>query len=202
MSFWIIFAIVIFATVAMTVREGLWSNAITLVNILISGTVAFAFYAPIVVYLDESVTDGQHTYWLDFAVLWALFCVAMVICRSLTGAASKTRMRFKYPIDDFGGPLVGVLAALVMASFVLASFHVAPMPKDFLGGNLATSVDSASITQPDAAWIKYFAAVSDASALGSNSTGRFGANGFAKIYADRRANFEKAPSLVVKRGGS
>ena len=37
----------------MMVREGLWSNTITLVNIIISGLVAFGFYSPLVVYLDE-----------------------------------------------------------------------------------------------------------------------------------------------------
>ena len=95
MFYSIIFLIVLFAADAMTIRDGLWSNTITLVNILISGIVAFAFYAPIVVYLDETVTAGQHTYWLDFAVLWAVFCVAMLVCRTLTGALSKTRMRFK-----------------------------------------------------------------------------------------------------------
>lgn len=204
MAYWIIFGIVLFASVAMTVREGLWSNTLTLVNVIFSGLVAFGFYMPLVVYLDESVTDGQHTYWLDFAVLWALFCVAMVICRSLTAAFSKTRMRFKYPIDDVGGPLVGFIAAFVLASFTLATFHVAPMPKDILGGKIAyTSVDSVSnFSQPDAAWLSFFQTVSDAAAFGTDSTGRFSANAFVKIYGDRRAKFDKAPSLIVKRGGS
>lgn len=203
MAYWIIFSVVQFAAVAMMVREGLWSNTIALVNILISGIVAFAFYPPLVVYLDESVTDGQHTYWLDFAVLWALFCVAMLVCRSLTAAFSKTRMRFKYPIDDVGGPLVGFIAGWMLASFTMATFHVAPMPKDILGGKIAyNSVDSVSgFSQPDATWLRFFQTVSDAAAFGSDSTGRFSANGFVKIYGDRRAKFDKAPSLIVKRGG-
>ena len=71
MMYWSIFLIVLFAGVAMMVREGLWSNTITLVNIFISGLIAFGFYSPIVVYLDEEVTEGQHTYWLDFAIIWA-----------------------------------------------------------------------------------------------------------------------------------
>ena len=204
MAYWIIFSVVQFAAVAMMVREGLWSNTLTLVNILISGIAAFAFYPPLVVYLDESVTDGQHTYWLDFAVLWALFCVAMVICRSLTAAFSKTRMRFKYPIDDVGGPLVGFIAAWMLASFTMATFHAAPLPKDIFGEKLTyASVDSVSgFSQPDATWLKFFQTVSDASAFGSDSTGRFTANGFVKIYDDRRGKFDKAPSLIVKRGGS
>ena len=51
----------------MMVREGLWSNTITLINILISGLVAFAFYSPLAIYLDEML-DGEYTYLLDFVV--------------------------------------------------------------------------------------------------------------------------------------
>ena len=49
--YWVFYAIVIFAGLAMTVREGLWSNTITLINITISGLVAFGFYSPIVIWL-------------------------------------------------------------------------------------------------------------------------------------------------------
>ena len=70
------------------------------------------------------VTDGQHTYWLDFAVIWALYLRRRwSSAASLTGAASKTRMRFKHPIDPIGGPLVGLIAAWVLASFTLATLH-------------------------------------------------------------------------------
>ena len=141
MAYWVIFCIIVFAAIAMMVREGLWSNTITLINIFISGIVAFGFYSAIVVYLDEDVTSGQHTYWLDFAILWALFAATMVICRSLTAACSKTRMRFKYPIDSVGGPLVGVIAAWVLACFTMATLHVAPMGKEAFGGKLVYDVD-------------------------------------------------------------
>ena len=82
--YWAVFGIVFFAGWAMMVREGLWSNTIMLVNIIISGLVAFGFYMPLVIYLDE-MADGEHTYWLDFAVIWALYCAAMVITRSTDG---------------------------------------------------------------------------------------------------------------------
>jgi uncharacterized membrane protein required for colicin V production len=203
MVYWIIFAIAMFAGIAMTVREGIWSNAITLVNILISGLVAFGFYAAIVVYLDESVTSGQHTYWLDFAIIWAVFCTTMVITRSLTAAFSKTRMRFKNPIDPVGGPVVGILAAWVLASFVTATLHMSPMYKEAFSGKLVYDASSASmITQPDVAWLRFVETMSQPEALGTAATDRFSSKGFVTIYGDRRAKFEKAPGLIVKRGGS
>jgi uncharacterized membrane protein required for colicin V production len=202
MTYFIVYAIVVFAGLAMTVREGLWSNTLTLLNIIISGLVAFAFYSPIVAYLDEDVTNGQHTYWLDFAVLWALYAATMVIVRTLMGAASKTRMRFKHPIDSVGGPLVGFIAAWVLAAFTLATLHTAPMGKDAFSGKLVYSnVDSASlIMQPDATWLKFVETMSKPAAMGAESVDHFGANAFVKIYTDRREKFDKADSLIVKRG--
>jgi len=206
MSFYIFYAIILFAGLAMMVREGLWSNTITLINIVISGLVAFGFYSPLVVYLDEEVTSGQHTYWLDFAIIWALFCVTMLVLRLLTAAFSKTRMRFKHPIDPIGGPAMGFLAAWVLAAFALATLHMSPMPRDAFGGNLASdsTVDSASIitaiTAPDAAWIRFVAAMSDSKAYGSEGRTDVFSTKFVKIYGDRREKFSKATSFVVRRG--
>ncbi len=202
MWYTIFYLIVIFAGTAMTVREGLWSNTLTLISIIISGIVAFGFYSRLVLYFDQDLTNGQHTYWLDFAVIWGLYLVTMVVVRTLFGAASKTRMRFKHPIDPVGGPIVGFLAAWVLASFTLATFHTAPMPKDAFSGKLAsyTDVESASpFTSPDARWINFMATMSDPNVLGGGGSDRFGSKGFTKIYADHRAAFEKASGLIVTR---
>ncbi len=200
--YWIIYAIVVFVGLAMMVREGLWSNAITLVNIVVSGLVAFSFYAPLVKYLDEEVTDGQHTYWLDFCVMWALFAVAMIVCRVATGAASTTRLRFKNPIDPVGGPLAGFIAAWVLAAFTLATLHVSPMTKSAFSGKLAyDDVASQSLaTSPDAAWLRFVERVSRPAAFGTTGTDEFSADAFVSIYQDRREKFEGTDKLVVPRG--
>jgi uncharacterized membrane protein required for colicin V production len=204
MFYWAFYLIVIFAGLAMMVREGLWSNTLTLITILFSGLVAFGFYSPIVIWLDE-MADGEHTYWLDFAVLWALYCITLIICRMLTAAASKTRMRFKHPIDPVGGPLVGLIAAWVLACFTLATFHASPMWKDAFSGKLVTTNDvetASAFTSPDAAWLRFVDRMNEAQALGThgNSTMDFDARRWVKDYSDRRAAFEKAPSFIVDRG--
>jgi hypothetical protein len=195
------YASVLFASLAMMVREGLWSNTLMLVNIIISGLVAFGFYSPLVIFLDE-LSGGQHTYWLDYAVIWGLFMATMAICRSLSAAASKTRMRFKYPIDPVGGPLVGLLASWVLTSFVLATLHTAPLPKDIFGDwlNHPVVASASAITTPDAAWLQFVEKMSQVSALGSLNTEKFSANAFVSIYADHRDKFDKAPKLINKRG--
>jgi len=145
MTYWIFFFIIMFASVAMMWREGIWSNTINLVNIIISGLVAYGLYSGIVVYLDEDVTSGQHTYWLDFAIIWALFFLTMLVARTLTGALSKTKMRFKHPIDPVGGPIMAIVTSWVLTSFVLATLHTSPMGKDAFGGHLNYDAKSASV---------------------------------------------------------
>jgi Colicin V production protein len=201
--YWAIYGIAIFAGLAMTVREGLWSNTLLLVNIIISGLVSFGFYSPLVIYLDE-MSDGEHTYWLDFAVIWALYAAAMVVCRTLTAAASKTRMRFKNPIDPVGGPLIGLIAAWVFAAFTLATLHTSPMPKNAFGGKLIhDDVESASMfTSPDAAWLRFVEKMAHPMALGFGAKNPFGEKGvqnFVNIYAERREKLEKLTSLIVDR---
>jgi uncharacterized membrane protein required for colicin V production len=198
------YLIIIFAGLAMMVREGLWSNTITLFTIIVAGLVAFGFYSRIVVYLDESVTDGQHTYWLDFAVIWGLYGISFVILRTMTAAASRTRMRFKHPIDPIGGPLVGLLAAWVLAAFTLATLHVSPMPKDAFGGKLVSQADvpvALMLWQPDAGWLRFVERMSSPLAFGSGRTQDFSAANWVKFYSDRRAALEKSDRLWgVKRG--
>ncbi len=197
-----IYLAILFAATAMMVREGLWSNSISLVNILISGLFAFGFYAPLTIKIDEYF-DGQYTYVLDFVVIWFLYSVSMVICRSVAGAASKTRMRFKHPIDPIGGPLVALLAAWVLSSIVMASLHTSPMGKGAFGGRLVkpADVESASaFTAPDAAWLRFVEKMTAPVALGASSAGQFKAQIWVRIYEDHRTKFEAAPSIKVRRG--
>jgi uncharacterized membrane protein required for colicin V production len=196
-----IYLVVLFAATAMMVREGLWSNSISLVNIIVSGVVAFGFYMPLTIMIDEYF-DGQYTYVLDFVVIWFLYAFAMVICRVLAGAASKTRMRFKHPIDPVGGPLVGLLAAWVLASIVMASLHTSPMGKDAFGGGLVkpADVDTASaFTSPDAAWIRFMERITNPTALGTSGGNQFKARAWVKIYEDHRKKFDSADSIKVRR---
>jgi uncharacterized membrane protein required for colicin V production len=205
MMFWAIYFAAFFASLAMMVREGLWSNAISLVNILISGLVAFAFYAPLAIYLDEML-DGQYTYLLDFVCIWVLFVVTMLVCRATTGMASGTRMRFKYPIDSVGGPLVALVGAWAMAAFVMATLHTAPMPKEAFSGKLIHSdveIDSASsLTAPDLGWLRFIDRVTRSDAFGHVGRDTFSPAAFVKIYADHREKFGQANAswIIVRRG--
>jgi hypothetical protein len=204
--FWALYLSTFFAGTAMMVREGLWSNTIALVNILVSGLVAFGFYSPLALYLDEQLS-GQYTYLLDFLCIWLLFMVTMLICRALTGLASRTRMRFKYPIDSVAGPIMALLAAWVLSAFTMATLHTVPMSLDAFGGQLVhadSEVESKSgLTAPDLAWLRFVQSMSSGDSFGSGSRNAFSAKAFVKIYADHRTKFATQyinGGMIVRRG--
>ncbi len=200
--FWAIYSAVLFASFAMMVREGLWSNTIALLNIIVSGLVAFGFYAPLTIWLDEK-TDGAYTYWLDFVCIWVLFTVTILVCKFITKLASGTRMRFKNPIDPVGGPLAGLIAAWVLTTFVTATLHTSPMPSDAFGGKLIhtdSEVASASALMcPDLGWLRLVERVSSANAFGSSSTAEFSAQAFVTIYENHRGKYGDGGGLKVQR---
>jgi uncharacterized membrane protein required for colicin V production len=203
MFYWVIYLLVLFASLAMMVREGMWSNTLTLINVIVSGLVAFGFYAPLAIMLDEQL-NGRFTYVLDFVCLWVIFLVTMLICRTLSGLASRTRLRFKYPIDNVGGPLVGLFTAWVIAAFVMATLHTAPMPKEGFSGKLVYSQDEvlskSGLTAPDLAWLRFVQRVSSPEALGTSNGDGFSAAAWVKIYEDHRSKLEAASGLFVSRG--
>jgi hypothetical protein len=190
----------------MTVREGLWSNTLTLFNIMICGLIAFGFYSPLVRWLDVQL-DGEFTYALDFVVVWTLFIAAMILLRSITKAASATRMRFRHPIDAAAGPLVGLVAAWTLAGFVTATLHMAPMGKEAFGGALVYSgtsdIDKSPLTSPHIGWLRLVQRLSHPVSLGSSGTDRFTMAEFVTEYQNHREKFDGATTswLRVKRGG-
>ncbi|MEX2315716.1 MAG: CvpA family protein [Pirellulales bacterium] len=210
-----IFAITLFAALAMMVREGLWSNTLSMANILISGLAAFGFHGPLVAWLDEQMS-GQFTYVIDYVMIWVLFVLFMVICRGLTRMASATRMRFKHPIDPVAGPIVGFLAAYALASFTTATLFMAPMPKSALGNRLelagkeldtvhtdAYSAGRAVTAWPDLGWLRFVEKMSNIEALGARRDRTFSAKGFLASQDVHRGRLESATLpwyLKVKRG--
>ena len=201
----VVYALVVFAGLAMTVREGLWSNTLTLLNVLIAGLFAYGFYAPLAGWLDVQL-DGAFTYVIDYVVVWALFIIVMLILRTICKSASTTRMRFRHPIDPIGGPLLGFIVSWALAGFVMATLHMAPLSKEAFGGALIhTDADiesKSALTAPDLGWLRFVQRVSREVSLGTGGTDRFSVAEYMVAYQVHRAAFDQATTswLRVKRG--
>lgn len=194
--YYAVVGIVSFATLAMTAREGIWSNTVTLINIIFSGLIAFGLYAPLTSFVD-GLLGGQFTYVLDFLMIWTLFVVTMLITRLCTDRLSRTKLRLKYPLDTIGGPLVGLLTAYVMTSLLAATLHTAPLTHDTMGGKLVYPPTSGKL--PGIAWLSFVERVSEPDGLGSGGGATFNADKFAETYFDHRKKLDAAPGLKVQR---
>ena len=187
-----------FAGLAMMVREGLWSNTLTLINIIISGLVAFGFYSPLVD-LSRRRSDQRPAH------LLARFRRHLGVCLRDDGHLPHThrpRLR-KRECDSstrsihVGGPLVGFIAAWVLAAFTLATLHTSPMPKDAFGDWLnhpRCRLRIAVISPRRGLAAIRREHVADRRPSVPQATEDFSAKAFVNIYGDHREEFEKAPS--------
>jgi len=114
----ILLAFVFFASVAMCVNEGLWSNTIALVSVLVCGISAILFGVPLGAYVAAQVKAGDESVWaFVFGIVWVVFAVSILVFRLLAEKASGVRMKFVPQLDMIAGPLMGLLLAVMFTSF-------------------------------------------------------------------------------------
>ena len=187
--------IIIFVCVAMLWREGLWSNAITLFNVIFAALIASSLWEPIADQLDKSVPSG--TYLWDLAALWFLFGIALVVMRAITDLISKVQVRFKLPVDWIGGILCAFLVGWTMVCFLSMTLHTAPLARHFMFGDFYDTPDDKLlvIAAPDHTWLGFIQQLSLGSLSGKNGFDPQGQ--FINTYAQRRASYERVDSILV-----
>lgn len=196
--YYAILAAVFFATFAMSIDKGLWSNTLLVINIVLSGLVAFGYFHPLATLAVENGME-EYTFLLDFLALWVLYVAAFVVLHRLgSGMLSKTRMRFKHPIDTAGGPAMAAVAGWLMTGLVAATLHAAPFAKDCFGGVFADTSRSAPLTNPDRAWLSIAEKALASGQLGSGAA-EFTASRYVLDFNKQRAALEKQEGLRVKR---
>ena len=122
--------LILLACVAMCYAEGMWSNAVRLINIITAGLLAMNFFEP----LARMLTGWQpaYTYLWDFLSLWALFVVFMLIFRILTDQLSHVKVKFLKLADRIGSGVLALWIGWVMVMFTMTTLHTAPLAKNFM----------------------------------------------------------------------
>ena len=155
MYYYIIYAIVVFAGLAMTVREGSVEQYADADQHHHQWPRGFGFYSPLVGYLDEDVDQRSAHVLARFRRLfgpcmprrWS-FCG-----RSIGGRLENTDAVQISDRSTSAGRIAGFLAAWVLAAFTLATLHTAPMSKMLLAVNwspVPMSIRPRLSTSPDA----------------------------------------------------
>ncbi len=207
MIFTIILLIVMFACVAMLVREGLWSNSLTLINVVTAALIATGYWEPLATWLDEQIPS--FTYLLDFIAIWAIFVLAFVILRAITDQLSKVKVRFRVPVEYVGSGLIAIWVGWVMVCFTAMTIHMAPLSADFLDGAFSPDPDHTTLLgyAPDHQWLAFVhritgerGSLSTAAKGDSEATNTFDPQAeFIRRYGWRRTQFESTPALRVNR---
>lgn len=176
-----------FAALAMTVREGLWNNLLMFCYLMLSGVITLGFYQPATIWLDEQL-GGEYTYVLDIVVYWAIFVICVSLFKVLGVAISDTKVKFLHPIEKYLGILAALFCASTMTNIALLSLHLAPLPKDTMGGALVHDVSDGPTQSSDTAWLAVGALGSQPAGLGSSA--ELDPSAWVEDYANRRERFE------------
>jgi hypothetical protein len=105
--------------------QGLWSNAITLLNMLLAMMLAFNYFEPLSDMLEGM--EPSFTYLWDFLALWGLFAVSFGLLRVVTGLLSRHRVAFDFWVETVGRSLLAVWIAWLFIGFICATMHTAPL---------------------------------------------------------------------------
>jgi hypothetical protein len=111
--------------------QGLWSNAITLLNMLLAMMLAFNYFEPLSTMLEEM--EPSFTYLWDFLTLWGLFAISFGLLRVVTGLLSRHRVAFDFWVETVGRSLLALWIAWLFIGFICATMHTAPLGPHPLG---------------------------------------------------------------------
>ncbi|MEX0939501.1 MAG: CvpA family protein [Pirellulales bacterium] len=188
------------ASVAMLIREGFWSNTITLFNTVTAGLISTSTWELLATFLDEHMPD--YTYFWDFISLWGIFIVSFVILRAITDLLSRIRVRFKMPVELIGGGVMAGAVGWVLVCFATMTLHTAPLARNYLAGNFQPTPDARMFfgLAPDQKWLGLVQSLSNnslsATGPGGSGVNTFDPEGdFILKYAERRSNLENNPAF-------
>ena len=79
MVFFILMLIILGATIAFSVRDGIWTNLIRFFNLIFSGLIATTYFETLAGTLEGMAPT--FTYLLDFLSIWLIFIVYLQLLK-------------------------------------------------------------------------------------------------------------------------
>jgi hypothetical protein len=145
--------VIIFACMATLYDEGIWSNAIRLINVITSALLAVNFFEPVARWLEDMAPS--YTYFCDFLALWGLFTIIFTILHQLTSQVSKVKVRFLALADRIGSGVFALWIGWVMVCFAAMTLHTAPLSRNFLFGGFKAEDKMFLGLAPDRQWLGF-----------------------------------------------
>lgn len=199
--------VILVACVASLYTEGMWGNAIRLVNVVFAALLATNFWEPLARWAESKAPT--FTYFWDFLCLWALFGLFMVLFRLPTQFLSRVKVRFLKIADRIGSAFFALWVGWVMVCFTMFTLHTAPLSEYFMFGAFQAGKANMPLgLAPDLQWAGFVQKMSlgpFSRGLGDDELARYGTtddpgeshtavfdrNGdFVPKYSARRRAFE------------
>ena len=157
-----------FLIVASTWWFGLWSNLITLINLLLASMLASSIYEPV----SDLLLGINKSYRLlyDFIAIWLVFLLAYFILRGITDVASGYRLKFDKITELVGRSILSVWIAGVFICFSFFTLQLAPLKPNTYSENVPKSEMG---TIPDRMWLAFIQSRSRGALSASKAKGLF-----------------------------
>ena len=206
----LIFLVIVAATWFM----GLWSNLLTLINLILAAMIATNIYEPICKMIERG--GGQSmTYLLDFLILWGVFFVTFGIFRLATDLLSRFRVKFNIVVELVGRSIFSIWIAIAFLSFALFALHTVPLPETPFGSfqprpaskgldrfwlGFAQSRSRGAFAEFRNGWfLPEYKAPEHSSDVGRNRRVFDSTSDFIFKYRDRRRRFMEQEGFTVKK---
>ena len=196
----IFLALIFIACFASLMTGGLWSNTITLVNVITSALLATNYFEPLANLFDKQ--EPSYTYIWDFLALWGIFAVSMTILRVATDYVSQVKVKFFMPVEKAGGYIMAIWASWIVLCFATMTLHTAPLSRNFMGFQSEPSTRMLFGLAPDRLWLAWVWRESRGTLCGLRAIVEFDPqHDFILRYASRRDEFDKQITLGKAGGG-
>ncbi|MCG8583906.1 MAG: CvpA family protein [Pirellulales bacterium] len=182
---------------ASTAMQGVWNNAITLINVVLAALLATNYWEPVASWLDA--WEHRYTYLWDILAIWLVFGVSFGILRTVTDKLSTVRVRFITLVDRIGGAFLSAWASWIMVCFTAMTLHLAPLAPNFMLGSFQPEPDSRMFMgmAPDRQWIALVHKVSGGS-LTKGDTKQFDEQAEIILkYHTRRERLEELGTMAL-----
>jgi hypothetical protein len=136
-------------------REGLFTAATMLINVILAGVLTFNFYEPLA---DLLALVGQGTFldgYEDFLVLLVLFVAFLAFFRWATNNLASTQIDFPPLLQQFGAGALGLATGYLASGFLLCALQTLPWHENFLDFQPKTAEESPSrrLLPADRVWL-------------------------------------------------
>jgi hypothetical protein len=182
----VLMGVVMFVCMASLINEGMWSNAILLINVVTAALLASSFFEPLACWMESK--SPAASYVCDFVALWGVFIVSVLVFRNLTDRLSKVKVRFLKIADQIGSTVFAFWISWVMICFTMMTLHTAPLAKNFLYEGFQPEERMILGLAPDRQWLGFIQKMS-LTTFSRSGTPEDWQPGQEKFIFDRNADF-------------